>query len=306
MPSCTWAYRDAGPPPMTIAMSCCEAMVEFRGFPVSWLGSAFVMLYAVIQGQSESWIHWLYTNAPAAWISSLIAIVTCFVLLSTRKRPSRLVVRELRSTSLVRIWPTVRDQIKMTFNEQPVSTLSQADAEIFNEGSDVIDRPTFTLSLASGSRVLGAIVVPAEVGAQVEIEDSKVIIRLPYLNPMRDHGQVLRLSVLADGDTDQIIVSGNGKGWSVRHSALPSRNELIVWDAAQLVFFVIGGAALFAYGRYVERSTGIRIDEVSWRAFIADLPVFVLLGVLFVGFILAKRWRRVPLFGANVRQSIFH
>jgi hypothetical protein len=264
------------------------------------------MLYAVVQGQSESWIHWLYTNAPAAWISSIIAIVTCFVLLTTRKRPNRLVVRELRSSSLVRVWPTVRNQIKMTFNEQPVSTLAQADAEIFNEGSDVIDRPTFTLSLATGSKVLGAIVVPAEFGAQVDIEGSTVTITLPYLNPAREHGQLLKLSVLADGDTDQIIVSGNGKGWSVRHSALPSRKELIVWDAAQLAFFVIGGGALFAYGRYVERETGISMNEVSWRAFIADLPVFILLGLLFVGFIVAKRWRRVPLFGATVRQSIFH
>jgi|ERR1019366_4137647 hypothetical protein len=112
------------------------------------------------QTQPDSILHWLYTNAPAAWIAALAA--TTGLLLQLRKRPKRLVIRETRNSSLIHVWPTVRSKVKITFNDQPIETLGQIGGEIFNEGSDTIQRPTFTLTLPSTAAILDAQVSPED------------------------------------------------------------------------------------------------------------------------------------------------
>jgi hypothetical protein len=73
------------------------------------------------QASQDTWLHWLYTDAPAAWLSALAAFIAFVLALRSRKKPKRLVVREIRNSSLIRIWPSIRPKIKMTFDDQPIN-----------------------------------------------------------------------------------------------------------------------------------------------------------------------------------------
>ena len=240
----------------------------------------------IIQNPPETALHWLYTNAPAAWISALVAIVTCGFLLLSRKKPKRLVVRESRNTSVVSIRPSVRDKIKMTFDETPIKTLGQIDGDIFNEGSEVIQQPTFALMLSEQSVVLDVLLTPLDLEGKSKIDRNKVSITLPYLNPVREHGQIVKLSLLVDGETKNMKVVGGGEGWSVRYLPLPGEKQERYWAFASLTFLILSLPTALLYGRYIEKKFGIPMTEVSGRSLTADLPMMIFLaffGVLPLG-----------------------
>src|SRR5260370_42262484 len=156
------------------------------------------------------WLQLLYDIAPAAGLSALrVAVAVCLAFRS-RKKPRRLVVREVRNSSVVRIWPSVRHKIKMEFEDRTIKSLAQVEAEVFNEGSETIEGPNFTLTLPDGCVVLDIAASPEEFQAGTVIDSHSVSISLPYLNAVREHKQVVKLSVLADAHTDPIKVSVSG------------------------------------------------------------------------------------------------
>ena len=231
----------------------------------------------VIQNQPETVLHWMQTNAPAAWISSLIAIITCIFLLRSRKKPKRIVLREVRNTSVVSIWPTVRNKIKMTFEDKPIQSLGQIEADIFNSGSEAIQQPTFTLTLPEESVVLGILLTPDNSETQCKFDRNKIIIALPYLNPVREHKQIVKLSLLTDGRTKIIEVTGGGEGWSVQHLPLPSPKQELYRQVTSVILLLSFPAIAWFYGGYIERKFGIARSEISWRAFVSTLPLFLII-----------------------------
>jgi hypothetical protein len=238
----------------------------------------------MVDGNSGGVMQWLYTNAPAAWTSAAVATVTCVVLIRFRKRPRRAVFKEIGNSSLVRIWPGVRSKISMAFEDRPIKKLGQIEGEIFNEGSETIQNPTVILGLPKGSIVLDVSVNPAELEGQSTTDGSNVRIRLPYLNPVGDHSQVVKVLVLVDGETEPLSVKGGGEGWSVRFAPLinPRRERYLL-----ITLGLLGAAALllaYLYGAYIERHYGIGMNEVSWRSFIYDLPVLIIMGTLLLLF----------------------
>jgi hypothetical protein len=166
-----------------------------------------------VQSVPDSWTHWVYTNAPAAWLSALVATIGCLILIRRRIRPRRLVIRELGTSSLVRVWPGVRQKIKISFDDRPITILGQIDYEVFNEGSDVIQNSDFTLTFPAESIVLDVLLTPEDVAAELKIEANKVTVRLPYINPVREHRQRLTLSILVDGNPAKVGIVGSGAGW---------------------------------------------------------------------------------------------
>jgi hypothetical protein len=245
----------------------------------------------ILENPPSALERWLYTNAPAAWISAVIAVVSLLLVLRSKKKPSRLVVRELKNSSLITIWPSVRDQIKISFDGHSITALSQIEVELFNEGSEVIHGPTLTVTLAQKSNVLGTLLIPADVQAEAKISENRVVVNFPYLNPVRDHGQVFNLSILADGDTEQIAASGMGEGWSVRHLPLPSEKQRRFRTLATMVTWLIFiGIAGYFYLQFVEKHYGIPASEISLRAFVAFLPfLVVIVGSAFLMGFIAER-----------------
>jgi hypothetical protein len=193
-----------------------------------------------------------------------------------RKKPRRIVFKEVRNSSVVRIWPNVRHKIKMTFEDRPIETLAQIEAEVFNEGSETIERPTITLTLPEECVVLDLSVTPEELHAQTLIDVRSVTLTMPYLNSVREHGQIVKLSLLANGGTEPVRVSGTGAGWSIRHVPLIDPKKALYRAVGALGFAV----ALLAFGTFwyipfIARRLGISENEISWRALAAFSPVAI-------------------------------
>jgi hypothetical protein len=228
-----------------------------------------------VQATQDTWLHWLYTNAPAAWLSALAASIAFILALRSRKKPKRLVVREVRNSSVVRIWPTIRHKISMTFEDRPIKSLAQIEAEIFNEGSETIEHPEFTLDLPDGCTVLGVSITPGDPQAETVIDAHSIAVALRYVNALSEHGHVLRLSVLADGDTDPVKISGSGPGWSIRHLPVEERRTDFSQLWVMLASFAYFVLMLEWYVPLVGRRYGIGPYEISWRAVAAGLPIIV-------------------------------
>jgi len=140
-------------------------------------------MFVMIQGAPETVQRWLQTNAPAAWISALVAILTCGFLVRSRRKPKRVVLREIRNTSVVNIWPNVRHKIKMTFDDKAINTLGQIDADIFNTGSEPVQQPTLLVTLPSKSVVLDVRLGPQSSQARATIDGNKVCDHLSLSKP---------------------------------------------------------------------------------------------------------------------------
>jgi hypothetical protein len=243
------------------------------------VGGASEML---AQNPSETWWHWLYTNAPAAWTSAIVATITLLLVLRTRKRPRRVVVREVSRSSLIRIWPGVRKNIRITFSGDPINTLGQIDVEIYNEGSEFIEQPALSLVLPDETRILGSHTEPEEANAQCQMEKNRLSVRLPHLNPLHEHRQVVSLSVLVDGPITPLRITGGGQGWSIRHRPLPTakqRHRALVANSAFPIAVMITS---FLYISWSNEKFGIGTWEISWRAFYANTPVLILF-LIFIG-----------------------
>jgi hypothetical protein len=227
----------------------------------------------IIQNAANGWGQWFYTNAPAAWISSVVAISTLVYVLGSRNKPKRIVVREVSNGSVVRIWPSVRDKIAISFLGRLVQNLGQVDLEIFNEGSEVIEKPGIEISLQSGSMILDLFLSPPDPQAQIQVGTNKFVLVLPYLNPHREHKQIVKVSILLDGNADQVVVNGDGVGWSTRHVPLLNARQ------SRWFFWLSIGLSL---------SAGIYISVISLTARHLSLTKELLLGLPIGLFLLAS------------------
>jgi hypothetical protein len=226
--------------------------------------------------------HWFYTNAPAAWISAVIATVGFLLVLRSRKKPKRIIVRETKNATLVTIWPSVRNNIELFYTGSKINTLAQVELDIFNQGSEVIQCPSIGLMLPTESRVLGMRLTPDNDDTHQRFEGNKVILTLPYINPIGEHKHIWKLSILADGDTEQIVVSGGGEGWSVQHSPLPTADQLRSRRTILTIAAVCSLMFSVFFNSYIQDRYGIGFFEVSWRALLTGSIGSLPLGVVAV------------------------
>jgi len=256
------------------------------------------ILWAIAEDPNATWGRWFYTNAPAAWISAFIATTTLVLVLRSRKNPKRVIVREVRNSSLIEVWPRIRDRITVAFEGRPISGLGQVELELFNSGSEVIENAEVVLTLSEDAKILGYVFEPSDLNVSATVQDNKVNLVLPFLNPVKEHGHLITGSFLLEEYAELVAVSGMGQGWSVKHSPLPTDKRIRIYAITLMFFLVVVAAGGFAYGRYMEQRFGIGEYEVSLRALIAVLPFFGLLALAFI-FIRkldrlfeAKRFRR--------------
>jgi len=169
-------------------------------------------------------LDWLFSEAGIGWIA---AIVSAAVWLTTiiwrhvhRNKPTRIVCEEINKESLVWVNRWFKDRIGVTLEDRPVSALGMLSLEIWNEGSDSIIDPTLSIVVPEGTEILVARFDSEnafERQCQTEfVSLQEVSLHMPFINPVREHGQRLRLAFAIDGEL-RVAIRGYGAGWSVRH-----------------------------------------------------------------------------------------
>lgn len=209
------------------------------------------------QAAQDSFLHWLYTNAPAAWLSALVAFGLLILNLKLRKRPKILVVQENQAVSYTRFQDRMHTRLKMEWDGQPVKDPRMVRYWVANAGSETISKPEFTLALPSGTRILLATIGSSSQSLRREFESTgnKVKVCLDYANP-KEHREFYWLQVITDGETSPAEVTGSGDGWSVRFTALgdsqEKRKEFFIYTAgASGIIGLITGAALWSFKSFV-------------------------------------------------------
>src|ERR1017187_5624313 len=223
------------------------------------------------QAESQPLHNWFYTNAPAAWIAATVAIAALITGQLRRRRPKRLVVREAHGLSLLSIRPGLRKRLTVAYDGHPINALSMAVFDIYNDGSDPIQKAALTVILPEGNVVLSAVIVPSDPSdceSKCQSSGNEVTVSLSYVNPFREHKQLFYLMMLFDGESRHAKVYGGGEGWSVRYSPLPGprqrRKLYLVPPAISIITRII--AALYLH------FLKVRPPELTWRMALIALP----------------------------------
>lgn len=224
----------------------------------------------------ERFLAWLFSAAGAGWAVGIVAIISLLYTYLVRKRPNRLICKEVSRTSLVKIRKEVRDKIDVSFNNNPVKNLAQVEMDIFNKGSEVIRDILLTVNFSKKTRVLATSfeAIPENLVVTMDsIGSNQIRIKIPFLNPIRPHKHRIKAIIVCDGDTEKYKVIGSGEGWSVQSLRLPSKKESgkSYWKmmAALFIELLLGW---FVFFPFIERHWGISPSEWSLRAFLALLP----------------------------------
>jgi len=133
-------------------------------------------------------LRWIFSEAGAGWVFGLVSLSALLASFLRRRRPGRVLIRDLYRTSLVLIRPDVRERIGVTLDGSPVSSLGALELEITNEGSEVIRNAQVTIDFGAGTRVLEASRSAdlADLPVGIERRDGSLVVTLPYLNPFKD------------------------------------------------------------------------------------------------------------------------
>lgn len=240
--------------------------------------------------ESKGFLDWLFSEAGAGWIFGIVSLIGLLLSLLLRKRPNRLVCKEVGRTSLVKIRKEVRDNIDVSFNNEPVKNLALVEMDIFNKGSEVIRDILLTVKFSKNTRILATSfkVVPENLTVTTDsIESNQAKIKIPFLNPIRPHKHRIKANIVCDGDIEKYKVIGSGEGWSVQSLRFPSKKELerrtLIMFGVLFIEFLL---ANFVYFPFVERHWGISSAESSLRAFLASLPIIL---ILFATFLLGRK-----------------
>jgi len=235
--------------------------------------------------ESKSFLDWLFSAAGAGWALGIVSIIGLLYTYLFRKRPNRLICKEVGRTSLVKIRKEVRDMINVSFNKKPVKNLALVEMDIFNKGSEVIRDILLTVKFSKNTKVLGNSfeIVPENLAVTTDsIESNRVKIKIPFLNPIRPHKHIIRLNMLCDGDIKKYKVIGGGEGWSVQSFRFPSKKELEKRNLKTIaVLFIELLLAWFVYVPFIERHWGISSSEYSLRAFLMFLPFILVFSTTF-------------------------
>lgn len=235
--------------------------------------------------ESKSFLDWLFSAAGAGWTVGIASLIGLLYTYLARKRPNKLVCKEVSRTSLVKIREEVREKINVSFNNNPVKNLAQVEMDIFNKGSEVIRDILLIVNFSKNTRVLSTSfeVAPENLAVTMDsIESNQVKIKIPFLNPIRPHKHRIKANIVCDGDIEKYKVIGSGEGWSVQSLRFPSKKELEKrrWKTTAALFIELL-LAWFVYVPFIERHWGISSSEYSLRAFLTFLPFILIFFITF-------------------------
>lgn len=230
----------------------------------------------------RGFLSWLFSDAGAGWFFGFASLIGLAYSVWTKKKPKRIVCRETGRFSLVRIRKGALERIAVFFDGERVEKLTQLEAEIVNEGSEAITDAALEFNFPDGTRILhfswDAEPKTLEVATHM-IAGNQIRVKMPFLNPTRDHGDRVRVIAVCSGSVDGTTVAGGGEGWSVSFVALPPleylRKRVIATQICLLATVVASAALTVASGRF----WGIDTNDASPQSFYLFVPFLLVCGL---------------------------
>ena len=222
----------------------------------------------------DKFLSWLFSSAGSGWIFGVLSLTALIITRRKDIKPSRIVIEEKRRIEPIVVKKDIKNKISISYDGRKVDELGQIIVDIYNEGNKAITNPSLTIQFPEAIEILNGELVNSNSGT-VEVDKNTASISFNFLNSIKEHRQVEQLSLVTSGVADKIKVNGGGEGWSIRHITLPTKeqvNKNAKMFLSGITILVIG---MFFYGAWLDFAYGISMNEISIRAFIGYLPVFI-------------------------------
>lgn len=172
-----------------------------------------------------------------------------------RERPSRVVVEQILETTLLSAPKGVPEpeRVKLFYGDQPIDMLWMTELRVRNVGRTVIPEPDLYIRVDSLTKLLGVQLEDVPPSPELEgtastVEDNRLVVAYPYLNPFHEHKQETTIKVLCDRKPEHLTVEGGGKGWSFAFLSSANKEEVkkkVAWIvglswAASIVSLALG------------------------------------------------------------------
>jgi hypothetical protein len=247
-----------------------------------------------MSGEASSVAEFLRSATPA-WIVAFAEVGLLYFTHRNRKKPSRIVVREVERSSLVRVRPQIRHSIKAEFNGKPALDLGQITLDFKNWGSEVIRDAKIGIDCPEGTTILRVLATNPDIvdpALVIDVRQSAnlVNVHIPFLNPAELDPPPFRLTIIMDGENQQVTVVGQGPGWTVKQvRSLDLQDEFSRFNRVAAITLSLMILALIYVAILATR--GVVLGPFSLRS--PPLTVPALLVVLVSGFIMWRGAHRI-------------
>jgi len=184
-------------------------------------------------------------------------VITLTIQWISRRKPKRIVCREVAKTSLVRIERKAAERISIQFDRKIVGHLAQLETEVTNSSPEEIQDIDLTFTFGSATRILQTVVTVDPPNENYEFQVTRqatnsVVVHLPYLNSRKLHSQVVTATFICDGSIEKTGVSGGGVGWSVSYQPAfkKASDRRIIKTLAGVISAIFAMTALVALNTY--------------------------------------------------------
>ena len=232
--------------------------------------------------QSSFW-NWILSSNGAGWIFGIVGTFFSLYTIFSRKRPSVVEINELENISLVHIRPSLKKLLKVSFKNKDVNNLAQIKLVIYNKGSEVAKDIELVVRFKNDTKILYSELYnkSLSIGIKSIIKQNMLIIKLPFINSLKEHHQKILLTIVVDGDSI-FKVDGMGYNWSSKVNYLESfkyRIKFMTW-----LMFVIIPYEFIYYKIVAEPQLYLDPNEISLRALVISLPLFIPLLFVYIYF----------------------
>jgi hypothetical protein len=133
----------------------------------------------------------------------------------SKKKPNVIRVSRNSATSLLEIPVKIRNNIRVTYNNNEVPAVFQTQFEIHNLGEDVLENISFSIRHEKG-KVFDVIIedpLSSSRQSNFKIDDLDVRIKLAFINPYSTLKDVIKVTVLSEEEITDLTCAGGGKAW---------------------------------------------------------------------------------------------
>jgi hypothetical protein len=223
-------------------------------------------------------VPWIFTEGGAGWTFGIISLLVAIGTAIYRRRPHRVIFRDIETASLINVGPDIRERIKVSYEGGEIQSLGFVKGELSNPGADVIRNASIEISVPPNSRILDVSVL-SSLGAckpVIKANHHSSTIAIPFLNPYAGHHHVLIFRILYDGSPRKLNITGSGPGWSLKRIPVggpQAKRWQVIASSAGLLGLILWSR--FWYIPWLQQTYGISESEISLRALLSTLPVIV-------------------------------
>lgn len=145
---------------------------------------------------------------------------------------SKVFIEKVQASSLIDIATEVRNDVVVTYKGSNIGTFHQTILLLSNRGDDIIDNIDIIIKFDKDANILDKALednISSKRKSDIEILPDKgaIHVKFDFINPYRPYKDEIALKVYAPKPLGQAVISGGGRGWTVRYADRVAYNDMV-------------------------------------------------------------------------------